>query len=68
MGNLNDLIFDNSDTYILGNRRGFNNQLNDTTRKFTYFVPRDRAWYDARIQYPSAIKKLFMPEYGYHVS
>lgn len=52
---------------MLGNRRGFNYQLNDTTRKFTYFVPRDKAWNDARISYPSAVKVLFMPDFAYHV-
>lgn len=62
------LFFFCSETFSLGSHHGFNYQLNDTTRKFTYFVPRDKAWYDARIQYPSAIKKLFMPEFAYHVS
>lgn len=56
------------DTYYLGNLQGFNNQLNDTTKKFTYFVPRDRAWRDARVALPSAIKKLFMREYAYHAT
>lgn len=55
-----------NDTYFLGNRRAFNEQLNDTSRKFTYFVPRDRAWMDARVAIPSAIKKLFMEDYAYH--
>ncbi|XP_043488179.1 fasciclin-1 isoform X2 [Polistes fuscatus] len=53
-------------TYFLGQRRGFNDQLNDTTKRFTYFAPRDYAWSGANISYPSAIKKLFMPDYSYH--
>lgn len=53
-------------TYLLGQRRGFNNQLNDTTKRFTYFAPLDYAWKDAANNYPSTTKKLFMPEYSYH--
>lgn len=53
-------------TYFLGQRRGFNDQLNDTTKRFTYFAPRDYAWSSANISYPSAIKKLFMPDFSYH--
>jgi hypothetical protein len=51
----------------LGKQSGFNEQLSDTTKKFTYFVPRNRAWEEASVDHPSAIKKLFMPEYYYHV-
>ncbi|XP_065157885.1 fasciclin-1 isoform X3 [Atheta coriaria] len=57
-----------NDTLFLGSRSGFNQQLNDTTRKYTYFVPRDKAWADARIRFPSEIKKLFMPDFTYHVT
>ncbi|KAK2584687.1 hypothetical protein KPH14_007026 [Odynerus spinipes] len=53
-------------TYFLGQRRGFNEQLNDTKKRFTYFAPRDYAWAEANITYPSTIKKLFMPEFSYH--
>jgi hypothetical protein len=57
-----------SSTYMLGQRRGFNDQLNDTTKRFTYFAPYDYAWRDAANNYPSTTKKLFMPEFSYHVS
>ncbi|XP_011641357.1 fasciclin-1 isoform X2 [Pogonomyrmex barbatus] len=53
-------------TYFLGQRRGFNDQLNDTTKRFTYFAPLDYAWKDAENNYPSTTKKLFMPDYSYH--
>ncbi|CAL1681693.1 unnamed protein product [Lasius platythorax] len=53
-------------TYFLGQRRSFNDQLNDTTKRFTYFAPHDEAWKRAATSYPSTIKKLFMPEYSYH--
>jgi len=53
---------------LLGQRRGFNDQLNDTSKRFTYFAPIDYAWKDAANNYPSTTKKLFMPEYSYHVS
>lgn len=53
-------------TYFLGQRRNFNDQLNDTTKRFTYFAPVDKAWFNAATQYPSAVKKLFMPEFSYH--
>ncbi|XP_015431057.1 PREDICTED: fasciclin-1 [Dufourea novaeangliae] len=52
-------------TYFLGQRRDFNEQLNDTTKRFTYFAPRDYAWNVAEINFPSASKKLFMPDFSY---
>lgn len=52
---------------MLGSR-GFNAQLNDTQRRFTYFVPRDYAWNRLQIDYPSLHKKLFMRDFAYHVS
>lgn len=52
----------------MGMLSGFNAQLNDTTRRFTYFVPRDWAWQQTEIEFPSTHKKLFMPEFAYHVS
>lgn len=52
----------------MGQRTGFNRQLNDTTKRFTYFVPRDWAWQQTETEFPSLHKKLFMPEYEYHVS
>lgn len=57
-----------SSTYTMGQLSGFNAQLNDTTRRFTYFVPRDYAWTTTEINFPSTHKKLFMPEFAYHVS
>nr|XP_031840103.1 fasciclin-1 isoform X3 [Nomia melanderi] len=53
-------------TYYLGQRRDFNNQLNETKKWFTYFAPRDYAWNVAEVTYPSTLKKLFMPEFSYH--
>ncbi|XP_012283312.1 fasciclin-1 isoform X2 [Orussus abietinus] len=52
-------------TYYLGTLEGFNAQLNDTTKRFTYFAPRNYAWEAAKISYPSTYKKIFMPEYRY---
>lgn len=52
----------------MGQRTGFNRQLNDTTRRYTYFVPRDWAWQQTETEFPSLYKKLFMPEFEYHVS
>lgn len=57
-----------STTYYLGQRREFNNQLNETKKWFTYFAPRDYAWNVAEVTYPSTLKKLFMPGFSYHVS
>lgn len=45
----------------------FNARLKDNNTRFTYFVPRDVAWHNYEIRYPSAIKKLFMPRFKYHV-
>lgn len=56
------------DTLYLGNQEGFNNQLNDLNKKFTYFVPRNKAWEDAKVVMPSAIKKLFMRDFAYHAT
>lgn len=54
-------------TYTLG-KYGFNKQLSEKTRRFTYFVPSDYAWKTAQPEFPSAFKKLFMQEFNYHVS
>lgn len=54
-------------TFHLGQQERFNEQLNDTRKRFTYFVPRDSAWEKAEIHSPSAHKKLFMKEFSYHV-
>jgi len=54
-------------TYQLGKTNNFNIQLDDTSKKFTYFVPRDYAWTRMEARYPSAHKKMFMKDFGYHV-
>ncbi|XP_011302009.1 fasciclin-1 isoform X2 [Fopius arisanus] len=53
-------------TYILGKRRNFNDQLGDTSKRFTYFVPYDRAWEEAKVVTPTAYTKLFLANYDYH--
>ncbi|KAK0161204.1 hypothetical protein PV327_009699 [Microctonus hyperodae] len=53
-------------TYVLGTRRNFNEQLNDTKKRFTYFVPSNSAWENAKVLVPSAYTKLFMSDYSYH--
>ncbi|CAK9816421.1 FAS1 [Anthophora plagiata] len=53
-------------TYFLGQRQGFNDQLGDTTKRFTYFAPHDYAWNIAALRNPSASKKIFMTEFSYH--
>ncbi|KAK0079745.1 hypothetical protein PV325_000871 [Microctonus aethiopoides] len=53
-------------TYFLGTRRNFNEQLNDTKKRFTYFVPSNSAWENAKISVPSTYAKLFMSDYSYH--
>lgn len=57
-----------SDSLWLGTRNRFNEQLDGTTARYTYFVPRDKAWKSLENEYPSVYKKLFMPEFSYHVS
>ncbi|XP_023702117.1 fasciclin-1 isoform X3 [Cryptotermes secundus] len=56
-----------NNTYHLGQQGNFNDELGDKTKRFTYFVPRNHAWQKAEIHFPSAHKKLFMKDYGYHV-
>lgn len=51
----------------MGQFSTFNNQLNNTQRRFTYFVPRDKAWQKIAIDFPSVHKKLFMKDFAYHV-
>ncbi|XP_036324307.1 fasciclin-1 isoform X3 [Rhagoletis pomonella] len=55
-----------SDTFKLGQFSSFNNQLNNTQRRFTYFVPRDKGWQKTKLDYPSTHKKLFMEDFSYH--
>lgn len=57
-----------NDTYHLGMMNRFNKKLNETDKKYTYFVPRDKAWRKTEISMPSTYKKLFMQEFAYHVS
>lgn len=52
----------------MGQNSNFNLQLNDTTKRFTYFVPRDLAWQQVRTAIPSTYKVLFMPDYASQVS
>ncbi|ENN76656.1 hypothetical protein YQE_06835, partial [Dendroctonus ponderosae] len=53
-------------SYELGQAQQFNAQLNATNKKFTYFIPSNKAWQTARVMMPSAIKKLFMEDFSYH--
>ncbi|XP_067618516.1 fasciclin-1 isoform X2 [Eurosta solidaginis] len=55
-----------SDTFKLGQFSSFNSQLNNTQRRFTYFVPRDKGWQKTKLDYPSTHKKLFMEDFAYH--
>lgn len=57
-----------SDSLWLGTRNRFNDQLDSTTARYTYFVPRDKAWRSLENEFPSVFKKLFMQEFAYHVS
>lgn len=52
----------------MGLNSDFNMQLNDTTRRYTYFVPRDWAWQQTAIEFPSTHKVLFMPDFQANVS
>ncbi|XP_050311264.1 fasciclin-1 isoform X2 [Anthonomus grandis grandis] len=56
-----------SASYKMGQYHDFNKLLNETNtlKKFTYFVPSNKAWEDARLMMPSTIKKLFMEEFAY---
>uniref|UniRef100_A0A1B6D4C3 FAS1 domain-containing protein n=1 Tax=Clastoptera arizonana TaxID=38151 RepID=A0A1B6D4C3_9HEMI len=54
-------------TNELGKYENFNDQLDDPHKHYTYFVPRDFAWGKMEARHPSAHKKIFMNEFGYHV-
>lgn len=51
----------------LGEVLHFNDQLDNTRKHFTYFVPRDSAWKKIEVQSPSVYKKVFMPEFAPNV-
>ncbi|XP_055384345.1 fasciclin-1-like isoform X2 [Condylostylus longicornis] len=53
-------------TYTIGTFSDFNKQLGDTTKRYTYFVTRDKGWEYLRNEQPSKYKKIFMPEFRYH--
>ncbi|KAM7361184.1 fasciclin 1 Fas1 domain-containing isoform 5-T11 [Cochliomyia hominivorax] len=55
-----------SDSYKLGQFSTFNEQLNNTQRRFTYFVTRDKGWQKTSLDFPSVHKKLFMKDFAYH--
>ncbi|XP_055681274.1 fasciclin-1 isoform X2 [Lutzomyia longipalpis] len=55
-------------TYHLGMLPRFNEQLDNVRRKYTFFVPRDKAWRNLERTWPSTYKKLFMPAFSYHAS
>lgn len=54
-------------TYQMGvMTQKFNEKLDDRKKKFTFFVPRDKAWYTLQRMLPSVHKKLFMADFAYH--
>ncbi|XP_017847725.1 fasciclin-1 isoform X4 [Drosophila busckii] len=55
-----------SDTFKMGQFSHFTDQLNNTQRRYTFFVPRDKGWQKTELDYPSAHKKLFMRDFAYH--
>lgn len=54
-------------TYEMGARTGFNDILQDRTKRFTYFVPRDKAWVNSETIYPNALGKLSSMDYDLEV-
>ncbi|XP_026680776.1 fasciclin-1 [Diaphorina citri] len=51
----------------LGEMLHFNDQLDNSRYRYTYFVPRDSAWKKIEIQSPSVYKKVFMQEFAPNV-
>lgn len=47
--------------YSFGKYRNFNDKLDDITKNYTYFVPRDAAWKLFSVQYPSIYDALSKP-------
>jgi len=56
-----------TDTNTLGKQADFNDELG-ADLNFTYFVPSDKAWEQARGEFPSAIHVLFMGPFSYQTS
>lgn len=55
-------------TFDMGARTQFNSLLDDRQTRFTYFVPRDKAWLNSENLYPHALPKLKSAEYDVEVS
>lgn len=55
-------------TYEMGERAGLNGILEERTKRFTYFVPRDKAWQNSETVYPNALRKLNNIDYNFEVS
>lgn len=64
--NINSSLYRSA--HKLGEVLHFNDQLDNTRKHFTYFVPRDSAWKKIEVQSPSVYKKVFMPEFAPNVS
>lgn len=52
----------------MGARTKFNERLEDRSKRFTYFVPRDKAWINSQTIYPNALQKLNDLQYDFEVS
>lgn len=53
--------------YSFGKYRNFNDKLDDITKNYTYFVPRDAAWKLFSVQYPSIYDALSKPGNAHQV-
>lgn len=51
----------------MGERTGFNQQLEIRSKRFTYFVPRNKAWTNSEQIYPNALRKLISDDYNFEV-
>lgn len=51
----------------MGARTGLNDRLEDRSKRFTYFVPRDKAWLNSENIYPTALRRLTSVDYEFEV-
>lgn len=54
-------------SFEMGARTGLNDRLEDRSKRFTYFVPRDKAWLNSESIYPAALRRINSMDYEFEV-
>ena len=65
---LHRTLSSNSTTFRLANIAKMGDLLDNRDRKFTLFVPNNRAWENIEKRWPNEYKKINMPDFAANVS